>query len=219
MENIQKSDLTSQLEKIYGKSVVRRIKEQRIKKNNDPIYNFDELRTLLFYLLINNESHPNYYNKRQKHLTRFILITIEKFYGNSSIDFSKPAEESDNFAWEIEHIIPQNSENQNKETIKKDNINNIGNLTLLPSGINGDSNYSNKNFQKKKEFLNLNLSEGILTINDCFEMDTFGDSEIENRKTELLNKFNNIFYETGKSRCIENFSIENFVRKLGLREF
>ena len=219
MENIQKSDLTSQLEKIYGKSVVRRIKEQRIKKNNDPIYNFDELRTLLFYLLINNGSHPNYYNKRQKHLTRFILITIEKFYGNSSIDFSKPAEESDNFAWEIEHIIPQNSENQNKETIKKDNINNIGNLTLLPSGINGDSNYSNKNFQKKKEFLNLNLSEGILTINDCFEMDTFGDSEIENRKTELLNKFNNIFYETGKSRCIENFSIENFVRKLGLREF
>ena len=219
MENIQKSDLTSQLEKIYGKSVVRRIKEQRIKKNNDPIYNFDELRTLLFYLLINNESHPNYYNKKQKHLTRFILITIEKFYGNSSIDFSKPAEESDNFAWEIEHIIPQNSENQNKETIKKDNINNIGNLTLLPSGINGDSNYSNKNFQKKKEFLNLNLSEGILTINDCFEMDTFGDSEIENRKTELLNKFNNIFYETGKSRCIENFSIENFVRKLGLREF
>lgn len=218
MENIQKSDLTSQLEKIYGKSVVRRIKEQRIKKNNDPIYNFDELRTLLFYLLINNESHPNYYNKKQKHLTRFILITIEKFYGNSSIDFSKPAEESDNFAWEIEHIIPQNSENQNKETIKKDNINNIGNLTLLPSGINGDSNYSNKNFQKKKEFLNLNLSEGILTINDCFEMDTFGDSEIENRKTELLNKFNNIFYETGKSRCIENFSIENFVRKLGLRE-
>lgn len=219
MGNIQKSDLTSQLEKIYGKSVVRRIKEQRIKKNNDPIYNFDELRTLLFYLLINNESHPNYYNKKQKHLTRFILITIEKFYGNSSIDFSKPAEESDNFAWEIEHIIPQNSENQNKETIKKDNINNIGNLTLLPSGINGDSNYSNKNFQKKKEFLNLNLSEGILTINDCFEMDTFGDSEIENRKTELLNKFNNIFYETGKSRCIENFSIENFVRKLGLREF
>lgn len=219
MENIQKSDLTSQLEKIYGKSVVRKIKEQRIKKNNDPIYNFDELRTLLFYLLINNESHPNYYNKKQKHLTRFILITIEKFYGNSSIDFSKPAEESDNFAWEIEHIIPQNSENQNKETIKKDNINNIGNLTLLPSGINGDSNYSNKNFQKKKEFLNLNLSEGILTINDCFEMDTFGDSEIENRKTELLNKFNNIFYETGKSRCIENFSIENFVRKLGLREF
>ena len=219
MGNIQKSDLTSQLEKIYGKSVVRRIKEQRIKKNNDPIYNFDELRTLLFYLLINNESHPNYYNKKQKHLTRFILITIEKFYGNSSIDFSKPAEESDNFAWEIEHIIPQNSENQNKETIKKDNINNIGNLTLLPSGINGDSNYSNKNFQKKKEFLNLNLSEGILTINDCFEMDTFGDSEIENRKTELLNKFNNIFYETGKSRYIENFSIENFVRKLGLREF
>ena len=219
MGNIQKSDLTSQLEKIYGKSVVRRIKEQRIKKNNDPIYNFDELRTLLFYLLINNESHPNYYNKKQKHLTRFILITIEKFYGNSSIDFSKPAEESDNFAWEIEHIIPQNSENQNKETIKKDNINNIGNLTLLPSGINGDSNYSNKNFQKKKEFLNLNLSEGILTINDCFEMDTFGDSEIENRKTELLNKFNNIFYETGKARCIENFSIENFVRKLGLREF
>ena len=58
-----------------------------------------------------------------------------------------------------------------------------------------------------------------MTINDCFEMDTFGDSEIENRKTELLDKFNNIFYETGKSRCIENFSIENFVRKLGLREF
>ena len=219
MENIPKSNLTSQLEKIYGKSVVRRLKEQRIEKNNDPIYNFDELRTLLFRLLINNESHSNYYNKKQKHLTRFILITIEKFYGNSSIDFSKPAEESDNFAWEIEHIIPQNSENQNKETIKKDNINNIGNLTLLPSGINGDSKYSNKNFQKKKEFLNLNLSEGILTINDCFEMDTFGDSEIENRKTELLDKFNNIFYETGKSRCIENFSIENFVRKLGLREF
>lgn len=219
MENIPKSDLTSQLEKIYGKSVVRRIKEQRIKKNNDPIYDFDELRTLLFYLLINNESHPNYYNTKQKHLTRFILITIEKFYGNSSIDFSKPAEKSDNFAWEIEHIIPQNSENPNKETIKKDNINNIGNLTLLPSGINGDSDYGNKNFQKKKEFLNLNLSEGILTINDCFEMDIFGDSEIENRKTELLDKFNNIFYETGKSRCLDNFSIENFVRKLGLREF
>lgn len=218
MENIPKPDLTSQLEKIYGKSVVKRIKKQRVNKSNDPIYDFEELRTLLFRLLINNESHPNYYNKNQKHLTRFILITIEKFYGSSSIDFSKPVEDSENFAWEIEHIIPQNSENQNIETIKKENLHNIGNLTLLPYKINGNVGYGNKDFQEKKEYLNLNLIGDKLTINDCFEKNTFGDSEIENRKSELLDKFNKIFYETGKSPSKENFLIENFVRKLGLRE-
>lgn len=219
MENISAKDLTEDLIKIYGVYVVNDIKDENNIDRDTPIYGFEMLEKLLKKFLSDNKSYSNYYRSEHKQVTRFILITIEKFYANSSIDFSKPAKKSKNFSWEIEHIIPQNSENQNIETIKKDNLNNIGNLTLLPSGINGDSNYGNKNFQKKKEFLNLNFSEGVLTINDCFEKDTFGDSEIENRKTELLDKFNKIFYETGKSPSTENFSIENFVRKLGLREF
>ena len=219
MENISAKDLTEELTKIYGVYVVNDIKDENNIDLDTPIYGFEMLEKLLEKFLSNNKSYLNYYRSEHKQVTRFILITIEKFYGNSSIDFSEPAEKSKNFSWEIEHIIPQNSENQNIETIKKENLNNIGNLTLLPSGINGDSNYGNKNVQKKKEFLKSELSKGILTINDCFELDTFGDAEIENRKNELLNKFNNIFYEPGKSRCTENFSIENFVRKLGLREF
>lgn len=99
-------------------------------------------------------------------------------------------------------------------------LNNIGNLTLLPRGINSNSDYSNKDFQAKKDYLKDNLStEDKLTINDCFEKNTFGDNDIKNRKKELLDKFNCIFYENSKCECKENFSIKNFVMKLDLKEY
>ena len=218
MRNISKVDLTPQLEKIYGKSVVKKIKKKSEKIDKDPIYGFESLEKFLETFLAYNRGYLNYYSPKHKQVTRFILITIEKYYGNSSIDFSKPVENSNNFAWEIEHIIPQKS-NDSRENREVD-LNNIGNLTLLPSGINSDSDYSNKDFQTKKDYLKDNLSnEDKLTINDCFEKNTFSDNDIKNRKKELLDKFNYIFYENGKCECKENFSIKNFVKKLNLKEY
>ena len=123
MENISAKDLTEELTKIYGVYVVNDIKDENNIDLDTPIYGFEMLEKLLEKFLSNNKSYLNYYRSEHKQVTRFILITIEKFYGNSSIDFSEPAEKSKNFSWEIEHIIPQNSENQNIETIKKENLN------------------------------------------------------------------------------------------------
>lgn len=217
MKNISKKDLTKELIEIYGEKVVNAIKDKNDLGSEDPIYGFESLEEFLKTFLDKNRGYLNYYNPKHKQITRFILITIEKYYGNSSIDFSKPYN-INNFDWEIEHIIPQKS-NDSRENQEVD-VNNIGNLTLLPRGINSHSNYSNKDFQTKKEYLKDNLSpKDKLTINDCFEKNTFGDNDIKNRKKELLDKFNCIFYENGKCECKENFSIKNYVKKLNLKEY
>lgn len=217
MKNISKKDLTKELIEIYGKNVVKYIKEKNELGSEDPIYGFESLETFLETFLAYNRGYLNYYKPKNKQVTRFILITIEKYYGNSSIDFSKPYNK-DNFEWEIEHIIPQKS-NDSKENQEVD-LNNIGNLTLLPQKINSNSGYGNKDFQMKKDYLEKKLPvENKLTINDFFEKNTFGDNDIKNRKKELLDKFNCIFYENNECECKENFSIKNYVKKLNLKEY
>lgn len=217
MKNISKKDLTEELSEIYSENVVNDIKKKNNLSSEDPIYGFESLEKFLEKFLRYNRGYLNYYNYKHKQITRFILITIEKYYGNSSVDFSKPYKKN-NFEWEIEHIIPQKSDDsgENQEV----DLNNIGNLTLLPQKINSNSKYGNKDFQMKKDYLKKKLPlENKLTINDCFEKNTFGDNDIKNRKKELLDKFNCIFYENNKCECKENFSIKNYVKKLNLKEY
>ena len=59
MENISKLDLTPQLEKIYGKSVVKRIKKKGKKIDKDPILGFEELEPLLNKFLHRNTDKNN----------------------------------------------------------------------------------------------------------------------------------------------------------------
>ena len=54
MENRIKLDLTPQLEKIYGKSVVKKIKKKGEKIDKDSILGFEELELLLNKFLHRN---------------------------------------------------------------------------------------------------------------------------------------------------------------------
>ena len=75
MENRIKLDLTPQLEKIYGQSVVKKIKKKGEKIDKDSILGFEELELLLNKFLHRNTDKKNFY-KNHKQFTRFLLITL-----------------------------------------------------------------------------------------------------------------------------------------------
>lgn len=214
MKNSSKIDLTLQLEEIYGISVVEAIKKKSNRSYTDPIYNFEDLRELLKTFLFYNTLIDNFY-ENHKPLTRFILITLEKYYGIDSINFSEPLNSySMNYTWEIEHIIPKSD-----SSISDPNI--IGNLTLLTNQLNTKNEYSAANFQTKKGIIDKpdNTVVKSLFLNNCFrEYSTFGEKEINERTNFLLNKFNNIFYKDGDCTVIDNITIETFIEKLNLKD-
>lgn len=218
MENISKLDLTPQLEKIYGKSVVKKIKKKGKKIDKDPILGFEELEPLLNKFLHRNTDKKNFY-KNHKQFTRFLLITLELFTDkddqnttNSFIDLLE------NYTWEIEHIVSQKDISSLNDKL---NLHIIGNLTLITKEVNSDVDYSmGKYCNKKKYFSKNDIIEKHLYINTFFKNNnTFNDSKIEARTNKLLNEFNMIFYKNGDCTQKNDFSIETFISKLNLKEY
>lgn len=218
MENISKLDLTPQLEKIYGKSVVKKIKKKGKKIDKDPILGFEELEPLLNKFLHRNTDKKNFY-KNHKQFTRFLLITLELFTDkddqnttNSFIDLLE------NYTWEIEHIVSQKDISSLNDKL---NLHIIGNLTLITKEFNSDVDYSmGKYCNKKKYFSKNDIIEKHLYINTFFKNNnTFNDSKIEARTNKLLNEFNKIFYKNGDCTQKNDFSIETFISKLNLKEY
>lgn len=218
MENISKLDLTPQLEKIYGKSVVKKIKKKGKKIDKAPILGFEELEPLLNKFLHRNTDKKNFY-KNHKQFTRFLLITLELFTDkddqnttNSFIDLLE------NYTWEIEHIVSQKDVSSLNDKL---NLHIIGNLTLITKEVNSDVDYSmGKYCNKKKYFSKNDIIEKHLYINTFFKNNnTFNDSKIEARTNKLLNEFNKIFYKNGDCTQKNDFSIETFISKLNLKEY
>ena len=218
MENRIKLDLTPQLEKIYGKSVVKKIKKKGKKIDKEPILGFEELEPLLNKFLHRNTDKKNFY-KNHKQFTRFLLITLELFTDkddqNTTNSFINLLE---NRAWELEHIVSQKDIRSLNDKV---NLHIIGNLTLITKQVNSDVDYSMGKYKDKKDYFSKNkIIEKKLYINTLFaDNDSFSDSEIEARTNKLLNEFNNIFYKNGDCTQKNNFSIATFISKLNLKEY
>ena len=214
MKNTPNLDLTAQLTKIFGEYVVNEIKKVNGKNVDNPICGFEELHECLYNFLYLN-SNLNYINfyENHKQQTRFILITLEKYYGYSCIDFSNPLKKTAyNFTWEIEHIFPKSC----KENLETENVHNIGNLTLIKSKLNSCKPYSDSNFKIKKELLKKRI-EKKLFLNKCFMKNEFSESDIKKRRKFLIRKFNNIFFYNKTDYSKENFSIKYFTKKLNIK--
>ena len=218
MENRIKLDLTQQLEIIYGKPVVKKIKKKGKKIDKDPILGFEELELLLNKFLHRNTDKKNFY-KNHKQFTRFLLITLELFFNkdnqNTTLSFIDLLE---NFTWEIERIVSQKDVSSLNDKV---NLHIIGNLTLITKQVNSDVDYSMGNYDDKKDYFSNNkIIEKKLYINTFFEDNaSFSDSEIEARTNKLLNEFNNIFYKNGDCTQKNDFSIATFISKLNLKEY
>ena len=153
MENRIKLDLTPQLEKIYGKSVVKKIKKKGKKIDKDPILGFEELEPLLNKFLHRNTDKKNFY-KNHKQFTRFLLITLELFTDkddqNTTNSFINLLE---NRAWELEHIVSQKDVRSLNDKV---NLHIIGNLTLITKQVNSDVDYSMGTYLNKKDYFSSN---------------------------------------------------------------
>ena len=218
MENISKVDLTSQLRKIYGKQVVKKVKKKGKKIYKDPILGFEELELLLNKFLHRNTDKKNFY-KNHKEFTRFLLITLELFANKDDENTMNPfLDLLEHHIWEIEHIV---SQKDFKSLTDKVNLHIIGNLTLITKQVNSDVDYSMGTYLNKKDYFSNNkIIEKKLYINTFFEDNaSFSDSEIEARTNKLLNEFNNIFYKNGDCTQKNDFSIATFISKLNLKEY
>jgi len=113
---------------------------------------------------------------------KFILQKIEETLAVGSLNDSE---------YTIEHIMPRNLTNEwkdelgeNFDEIHKNNIDNIGNLTLITS--NSNSSLKNKIFSEKRK--NYIKSRFKLTT-EIEKFNKWGEEEIKERKEEIINLF------------------------------
>lgn len=140
----------------------------------------------------------NFYGKKHRKFTRFILVSISLFgvsnYNTIKLDdygFNK------SLKWEIEHIVPQ-SQKYNRFNVKNAKLKNrLGNLTILTKDTNVE--ISNKSFIKKckgvKEF------EKELIVNEVFNQPktNFSKKDICARERKINALIYEIFFkEEGK---------------------
>lgn len=140
---------------------------------------------------------------KNKYKARMMLITLEKFYGENDIDFSKKLSSNMN-VWETEHIIPVSREN-----IDKKYINSLGNLTLISRRLNGNDKYNVAEFETKKTLMEDYLEYNFY-INDVFKKyNKFNEDDILEREQRLKEKFKNIFYDESNV-----FSLDMYFKKV-----
>lgn len=150
------------------------------------------------------------YDKNKK-TTRFILISLERNYGNffnkSNPDSLDDYDSNGNLRWSIEHIIPQGIHLLDtwKDTLSPDDrdlateiqaqyVHRLGNLTLTPY----NSEMGNKSFVEKKEFKVSDSLVGLslkIYLNDSIDKskNTFGINELKLRQAALEEKMKKVF--------------------------
>ena len=125
----------------------------------------------------------NYYRGTHVHFTRFLLVSIEKFNNERSIDFTE-LDPKDKLIWQLEHIIPQSNFEKGDSDKNK-----LGNLTLLHRDTN--VRISDKDFDQKKKVLH-GEEEWNFHINKVFQRDGFIKYDIDDRTTDLKNHLDDI---------------------------
>lgn len=150
----------------------------------------------------------NYYEN--KGFARFILISIEKYYGETIINLAEIKSKSENkvvYEWETEHILPQKNEGKYERCY----VQSLGNLTLISQELNVRStNHSYE--EKRKLFMKREGKEKEFYINKLYRRKTFEKQDVDKRYKRLKSEFLKIFSEN-KSKG--KFTLDKFEKIIG----
>lgn len=156
---------------VYGKSVVKDFKEFKHGKNSMFPATYDDFKERMEHYVSrtgcidegikeikkskSKKKVSNYY--ANKGFARFILISIEKYYGRTKIDLAKEhiLDEGVVYDWEMEHIIPQ----KNEKDYDPDYIRCLGNLTLISGKLNREEGYKDAAYEGKRKYFSGEIYE------------------------------------------------------------
>jgi uncharacterized protein with ParB-like and HNH nuclease domain len=201
----------------------RYIIENKLRANeivdyiNNKIVSISDSNDEFFEQLVNDGIYD-----KSKDTTRFVLIQLERNFGNYFNKGNKDTLEEyinadkmkkSKLRWTIEHILPQGDnlpvywkntispENpENAKNIQEDYVHRLGNLTLTPY----NSEMGQKSFVEKKNQADngiyvglkngLFLNQSIISADENWETkETWNKSDIERRSKELANKIIALF--------------------------
>lgn len=224
MKKYSEEEYREKMKIVYGKGVVNDFEEFEQRNDSHFPKDYREFKTRLRRYVdrigsedtgINEEKKSNKVSNYEDNmpLTRFILISIEKHYSRSKIDFTKKDKDKGANKWEMEHIIPRSK----IEDYTPDYIRCLGNLTLISRVLNGDEKYKQESYKKKRKIIrDSKWREKRFYINKVFKNQwNFNETLIDLRYKWLKKRFLNIFYED-KSR--KTFTLDKFEKIIGIRK-
>lgn len=164
------------IKNVFGNGFLEYFKEQEKKHKYFKLDNYQKV--IQKFVEDEERARINYYRGTHVHFTRFLLVSIEKFNNERSIDFTE-LDPKDKLIWQLEHIIPQSNFEKGDSDKNK-----LGNLTLLHRDTN--VKISDKDFDQKKKVLH-GEEEWNFHINKVFQRDGFIKYDIDDRTTDLKN--------------------------------
>lgn len=229
MRHYNSEEYKEKMIQVYGESVVNDFKEFKHGKNSMFPATYDDFKERMEHYVSrtgcidkgikevkkskSKKKVSNYYTN--KRFARFILISIEKCYGKTTINLAEKKEKDKNvYLWETEHIIPQ----KNEKDFDPDYIRCLGNLTLISGKLNSDKDYKNAEYKAKKKII---LEKGKFKIERDFylnkffeEKEIFNVATVDERYKQLKREFKNIFIDTTNAE----FTLSRFEEIIGVRE-
>ena len=169
------------IKNVFGNGFLEYFKEQEKKHKYFKLDNYQKV--IQKFVEDEERARINYYRGTHVHFTRFLLVSIEKFNNERSIDFTE-LDHKDKLIWQLEHIIPQSNFEKGDSDKNK-----LGNLTLLHRDTN--VKISDKDFDQKKKVLH-GEEEWNFHINKVFQRDGFIKYDIDDRTTDLKNYLGDI---------------------------
>lgn len=160
------SKFRNKFTEIYGESVRNDFEKYKHKFENISLKSKDDCIHQLKEYLNREKEMSNFYKKySNRQYTRFLLITIECYFGK--VKNNKLSEgEGNEQKWQVEHIISQKDKKGSGFKHNK-----LGNLTLLPKKINENECYKRVNcINQKKKIIEKHHEENVLgmEINEIF---------------------------------------------------
>lgn len=237
MREYNKEEYREKMVKVYGVSVVNDFEEFKHSTNSSFPETYDDFKERMEHYVSrtgcidegikeikkskSKKKVSNYY--ANKGFARFILISIEKYYGRTKIDLAKGhiLDEGVVYDWETEHIIPQ----KNEKDYDPDYIRCLGNLTLISGSLNSEKVYKDAAYEGKrkyfsgeiyeKELLKEELPEKDFYLNKFFvEKEIFDVATVDERYKQLKREFKNIFIDSTNAE----FTLSRFEEIIGVRE-
>lgn len=208
---------------VYGVSVVKDFEKFEHRNNSKFPETYDSLKERMrrYVFRIGVPDKKNKGDKSVKKVSnfnthsrfaRFILISIEKYYGETKINLAKRKRKSKNkfvYVWETEHILPQ----KNGGKYERCYVQSLGNLTLISQELNVRS--TNRSYEEKRKlFRDGKGKEKKFYLNKLYRRKTFEKQDVDKRYKRLKSEFLKIFSEK-KSKG--EFTLDNFEKIIGIR--
>ena len=233
MREYNKEEYREKMVQVYGEFVVRDFEKFEYRKKSKFPENYDSfkerMRRYVFRIGVSDKKNKgeklvkkvSNFNTHSR-FARFILISIEKYYGKTKINLAElkkenAVEEKDQkvlYVWETEHILPQADKNK----VDVCYIRSLGNLTLISRDLNGHKDYKNEEYKAKQKIIlekNKFKIEKDFYLNKFFEeKEIFDVVTVEERYKQLKKEFKNIFIDSTNAE----FTLSKFEEIIGVHE-